>query len=104
MFDTNDYDQLDRDYFIVICIDAYDVTLRSRNTGHYWYLHLTESQVGSKVIVYHKHEWKKPYHFQKRVTTIRQAVRLIKDHDKWQIMQNKRNHVRVSIEPVWSMH
>ena len=39
MFSTEDLKVLDPKYFSVIAVDAYDVTIMSRNTGHIWYIH-----------------------------------------------------------------
>ena len=41
MFDSDQLTAIDAEYFNVITVDEYDVTLQSRNTGHYWYLHCT---------------------------------------------------------------
>ena len=42
MFDANDLRYLDPTYFNIITANEYDVTVMSRNTGHYWYLHNPE--------------------------------------------------------------
>ena len=42
MFNSEDLKCLDPQYFIIIATDAFDVTIMSRNTGHYWYLHNPE--------------------------------------------------------------
>ena len=42
MFDAEALAKLDADYFNVIVADDRDVTIQSKNTGHYWYLHCTE--------------------------------------------------------------
>ena len=42
MFDTESLAKLDADYFNVIVADGRDVTIQSKNTGHYWYLHCAE--------------------------------------------------------------
>ena len=42
MFSNEDLKCLDPEYFNIITTDAYDVTIMSRNTGHYWYLHNPE--------------------------------------------------------------
>lgn len=42
MFDEKQLAQLDSVYFNIITLDDRDVTIQSRNTGHYWYLHCTE--------------------------------------------------------------
>ena len=41
MFNKEHLDKIDRNYFNVIIADDRNVTLQSRNTGHYWYLHCT---------------------------------------------------------------
>lgn len=35
MFSSEDMKRLDPQYFSIIVTDAYDVTIMSRNTGHY---------------------------------------------------------------------
>lgn len=42
MFSKQELKSLDRKYFTVIAADEYDVTVMSRNTGHYWYIHNPE--------------------------------------------------------------
>ena len=39
MFEQKSLDKIDGDYFNIIIADSQDVTIQSRNTGHYWYLH-----------------------------------------------------------------
>ena len=58
MFSKEELKSLDRKYFAVIVADEYDVTVMSRNTGHYWY---------------------------GRADTLRQAVRSIQEHDRWKM-------------------
>lgn len=42
MFDEISLKKIDAKYFNIILLDNKDITLQSRNTGHYWYLHCTE--------------------------------------------------------------
>lgn len=42
MFNSEDLKCLDPKYFNIITTAAYDVTIMSRNTGHYWHLHNPE--------------------------------------------------------------
>ena len=42
MFDAKDLSALDPKYFSIIFTDAFDVTVMSRNTGHYWFIHNPE--------------------------------------------------------------
>ena len=86
MFEQKSLDKIDGNYFNIIIADSQDVTIQSRNTGHYWYLHSPEYPgEGTAVIIFHKHKYSHPYHQHGRTNTLRQAVRGIKSHDKWQM-------------------
>ena len=61
MFSNEDLKCLDPEYFSIITTDAYDVTIMSRNTGHYWYLHNPEYPERGTVIIFHKHKASHPY-------------------------------------------
>ena len=41
MFDVKELESLDERYFSVIYKDLYDITIRSKNTGHFWSLPLS---------------------------------------------------------------
>ena len=89
MFDARDFECLDPNYFQIINVNDYDVTVRSRNTGHYWYLHNPEYSEQGTVIIFHKHKASHPYHQHGRANTLWQAVRSIRGHDKWQMNGRK---------------
>ena len=92
MFDEKQLRELDRGYFNIIMADDRDVTIQSRNTGHYWYLHCTEyPQVGACVI-FHKHKYSHPYHLHGQANSLQQAIRMIRKHDAYQL--NGRRPVR----------
>lgn len=90
MFTPEELQSLDAGYFAIIVADPFDVTIQSRNTGHYWYLHSTEYPDEGACIIFHKHRYQHPYHQHGRARTLRQAVRSIKNHDTYQI--NVRGH------------
>lgn len=90
MFSSEDLKVLDSKYFSIIAVDDYDVTIMSRNTGHIWYLHNPEYSGEGTVIIFHKHKASHPYHQHGRASTLRQAVRGIKSHDKWQMGGRKK--------------
>lgn len=77
MFDEKQLSQLDPVYFNIITLDDRDVTIQSRNTGHYWYLHCTEYPTEGACIIFHKHRFSHPYHQHGRANTLRQAVESI---------------------------
>lgn len=39
MFDADQLAYVDPEYFNVILMDPYDVSIQSKNTGHYWLIH-----------------------------------------------------------------
>lgn len=84
MFDANDLACLDPKYFNIIYEDVYDVTIRSKNTGHYWSLHSPEYPERGVVIIFHSHR-AEPFHAHGRANSLRQAVKRIQSHDRWQL-------------------
>lgn len=85
MFDAESLAKLDVDYFNVIVTDGRDVTIQSKNTGHYWYLHCAEYPTEEACVIFHKHSYSSPYHQHGRARTLQQALRNIKRHDAWQL-------------------
>lgn len=90
MFDEESLKKIDANYFNIILADDWDVTIQSRNTGHYWYLHCTGYPTEQALVIFHKHRFQHPYHQHGRANTLRQAVKNIQSHDKWQM--GERNH------------
>lgn len=89
MFSTEDLKALDPKYFSIIAVDDYDVTIMSRKTGHIWYIHNPENPGEETCIIFRKHKASHPYHQHGKANTLRQAVRSIKGHDKWQMNGRK---------------
>lgn len=85
MFSREDLECLDLEYFEIIYMDDRDVTIMSRNTRHMWYIHNPKYPLMGSCIIFHKHKVSHPYHQHGRSNTLRQAVRSIKKHDKWQM-------------------
>lgn len=85
MFDTKVLENINPQYFNIILLSEYDVTIQSRNTWHYWYLHNTEYPGEGNCVIFHKHKASHPYHLHGRTGTLPQAVRSIKKHDKRQM-------------------
>lgn len=85
MFTEEELQSIDTKYFMMITVDPYDVTIQSRNTGHYWYLHSTGYPTEGACIIFHKHRYQHPYHQHGRARTLRRAVKSIKNHDIYQI-------------------
>ena len=90
MFDTEQLKAIDSRYFNIITVDEYDVTIQSRNTGHYWYLHCTGVPGDAACIIFHKHKYCHPYHQHGRGNSLRQVIRSVQSHDRWQMNGRKR--------------
>ena len=73
MFNQEHLSQIDKQY----------LTIQSRNTGHYWYLHCAGYPTEEALVIFHKHRFSHPYHQHGRANTLRQAIRSIQGHDKW---------------------
>lgn len=89
MFDSEQLKQVDPAYFNIIVADDMDVTILSRNTGHYWYLHCTGYPNEGSCVIFHKHRFSHPYHQHGRENSFRQAIRSIQSHDRWQMKGRK---------------
>ena len=89
MFRTENLAKIDRDYFNVIVMNDMDVTVQSKNTGHYWYLHCAGYPTEEALVIFHKHRYSHPYHQHGRANTLRQAVKSIQRHDKFQMNGRK---------------
>lgn len=91
MFQAENIQKIDPAYFNIIMADDCDVTIQSRNTGHYWYLHCAGYPSEESLVIFHKHRFQHPYHQHGRANTLRQAVKSIQSHDKWQMNGRKHN-------------
>ena len=85
MFDKKDWEQIDKDYFDVIEVSSYHITLKSRPTGHSWDITCRYHPGGRSLIILHRHKDSDPFHEQIRFhpSTVTQAQDLIKEHDTW---------------------
>ena len=81
--DTKDLDAISQEYFNIICTCEYDVTVQSKNAGHFWYLHNVTKPNTNACVIFHKHKCSHPYHLHGRANTLRQAIHNIQSHDKW---------------------
>ena len=90
MFDAKDMECLNPEYFSIIMANEYDVTVMSRNTGHYWYVHCTGVPWDMACIIFHKRKYNHPYHQHGHGNSLRQAIRSIQSHDMWQMNGRKR--------------
>ena len=70
-------------------LDSQDVTIQSRNTGHYWYLHCAGYPTEEALVIFHKHRFKDGYHQHGHARSLRQAIKSIVRHDDYQLNVRK---------------
>lgn len=85
MFHERDMQVLDKTYFNIILVGDYDVTIQSKNSGHFWYIHNPEYMGDNACVIFHKHKASYPYHQHGKARNLRQAISKIKGHDVFQM-------------------
>ena len=90
MFQKQEYACLDPKYFHIIVKGKRDITIQSKNTGHYWYLRSTGATGNLAVLIYHKHRCSHPYHRHGQSSSLEKAVRSIVQHDRFQLEKDRR--------------
>lgn len=70
MFDYSQLQQVDPKYFSIILLDPYDVTVMSRNTGHYWIIHNSEYPQEGSCVIYYMHRFSQSYYQHKRARSL----------------------------------
>lgn len=86
MFRKKDFKQIDKEYFNIIRLSEFAITIQSKNTHHYW--HITHS-VPHGFVVQHRYEEFGLYHRQCSVKKLRTAFDKIKYHDNYILSKNK---------------
>lgn len=80
---------IDEEYFSVLFIDEYDITIKSNNTKHVWNLHCVDNSGNIEVILFHKHHLSDQYHLQMKCKSVPHAIKVIKAHDLFQLNGRK---------------
>ncbi len=81
---------IDPIYFEIINRNCFVVTLRSRNTGHYWHIvNCDETNYYPTCIIYHKHKTEDLYHLHGQRSTLDLCIKSIYSHDAYVLKKNK---------------
>lgn len=90
MIDGNDIEKIDKTYFDIVEKKDYGIVLRSRCTGHEWYL-LEQVYNGHRSFqIHHRHSSSKPYHLQRNKPSIGGCCDYIKDHDAYHMRKERK--------------
>ena len=86
MISEKELKYIDPKYFAIISVSDYDITVKSKNTGHFWYIHDPDCSERNILALFHSHHGgSEPYHFQRHEPNVRQIVRYIRKHDAFQM-------------------
>ena len=87
MFTAQELNRISRKYFRVVDIDEDTVSVISRNTLHGWYIYRPSNKYLkiTECIIFHRHENQTEYHRHAYTKTFEEAIKLIKEHDNYQI-------------------
>ncbi len=86
MFDTKDFNRIDKGYFEVLSLTSLNIKVRSKNTGHLWSIHSKDlNQNISSIEIWHQHKDEDRPHLQRGLhpLTVREAQKMIKEHDRY---------------------
>ncbi len=89
--DHQELQSISQEYFELIRITDKYCEFQSKNTKHYWILLIQELEQKKRPIhIYHKHSLKQPYyHKHWEAYNIKQAIKSIKNHDKYVLKFNR---------------
>jgi hypothetical protein len=98
MITKEELKKVEGNYFEVLQAGAFAITLKSKNTGHYWHLLEREYPTFRNFVIYHKHNVSDEYHVQGTACDLATAVSGIRSHDEFQM--NGRKKVRKGKEKI----
>ena len=85
MFTLKDMEEIDPNYFDIIDRSSFSVTIRSKNTKHYWHIENADGDNYRSCKIYHKHNEKDSYHLHGHAGTLVGCIHTIKEHDSFQL-------------------
>lgn len=92
MFTQKEVNSIDLEYFCIIQLGGYAVTIKSKNTRHCWHIVSQSYKTHSSCQVYHTHQENTPYHRHGNAGSLQAAIRMIQNHDEYLLhkIQNKK--------------
>jgi hypothetical protein len=89
---------IDTQYFNILQMGCFAIYVQSKNTKHFWGIHLEQYPTFRHFKVYHKHNGQDQYHRHSDARSLKAAIEHIKDHDAFQL--NGRKHINILSETV----
>ncbi|MGF7145025.1 hypothetical protein HNQ56_003458 [Anaerotaenia torta] len=89
MITKTEFKSIDTQYFNVLQMGCYSIYVQSKNTKHYWGIHVEEYPTFRHFRIYHKHNNHDQYHRHKDARSLSVAIEHIKSHDTFQLNGRK---------------
>lgn len=87
MFTQKDFDEISASYFDIEELDPWCISLRSKSTGHQWFLIEAQRKGrGTVCVIFHRHSPSQPYHEHGWGPDVTSCLHSIEDHDLFQRM------------------
>lgn len=80
---------LDTQYFNILQMGGFTIYVQSKNTKHYWGIHLEQYPTFRHFKIYHKHNNHDQYHRHRDARNLKVAIEQIKSHDAFQLNGRK---------------
>lgn len=90
MITKEELKELKGNYFDVLQAGTFAITLKSKNTGHYWHLPEREYPTFRQFLIYHKHNAADAYHSKGTACDLAVAVSGIMSYDEFQMNGRKK--------------
>lgn len=68
-------------YFILLKLNSFCITLRSKNTGHFWHITVQEYGKVRRFELYHRHKETDEYHLHGHAGSLEALLASIKQHN-----------------------
>jgi hypothetical protein len=95
MISKTELKSIDTQYFDVLQLGCFAIYVQSKNTMHFWAIHLEEYSTFRHFRIYHKHNSNDEYHRHRDARSLKVAIEHIKAHDAFQL--NGRKPVREKV-------
>lgn len=89
MITRNELKYIDPQYFNILQMGCFSIYIQSKNTKHYWSIHIEEYPTFRHFKIYHKHNCYDQYHRHRDARSIIAAIEHIKAHDTFQLSGRK---------------
>ncbi|MDF2943916.1 MAG: hypothetical protein K0S01_2774 [Herbinix sp.] len=85
MISKTELKSIDTQYFNILQLGCFAVYVQSKNTNHFWAIHVEEYPTFRHFKIYHKHNSYEEYHRHRDTRSINAAIEYIKSHDAFQL-------------------